>query len=56
MTDRLDGLSIQELLIRVDTLEVKVGRIGNYKHEDNSMGSIAHREERVIELDSSLLE
>ncbi|KAA0056485.1 senescence-specific cysteine protease sag39 [Cucumis melo var. makuwa] len=53
VTDRLDELSIQELLTRVDTLEVKVGRTGNNEHGDSLMGFVVHIEERVIELDSS---
>ena len=44
---RLDGLPIQELLARVNTLEVNVARTGNYERGDNSRGSVAHIEERV---------
>ncbi|KAA0031850.1 senescence-specific cysteine protease sag39 [Cucumis melo var. makuwa] len=50
---RVEGLSIQELLARVDTLEGTVGRIGSHERGDSSTGSVAHIEERVQELDSS---
>ncbi|KAA0042041.1 uncharacterized protein E5676_scaffold306G002830 [Cucumis melo var. makuwa] len=36
-----------------DTLEVNVGRTGNYKRGDSSLGFVAHIEECVNELDSS---
>ena len=35
---RVEGLAIQELLARVDTLEVNVKRTGNYEYEDNLLG------------------
>ena len=41
VASRLDGLSIQELLARVDTLEVNVGRTGNYEHGDSSPSFVA---------------
>ncbi|TYK28632.1 uncharacterized protein E5676_scaffold2030G00580 [Cucumis melo var. makuwa] len=50
---RVKGLSIQELLARVDTLEGKVGRTGSHERGDSSTGSVAHIEEHVQELDSS---
>ena len=50
---RVEGLPIQELLARVDTLEETVGRIGSHECGDSSTGSVAHIEERVQELDSS---
>ena len=50
---RVEGLPIQELLSRVDTLEGNVGRTVNYEYEDSSSGFVAHMEERVNELDSS---
>ncbi|KAA0053384.1 uncharacterized protein E6C27_scaffold428G00460 [Cucumis melo var. makuwa] len=50
---RVEGLSIQELLARVDTLEGTVGRTGSHERGDSSTGSVAHIEERVQELDSS---
>ncbi|KAA0062476.1 uncharacterized protein E5676_scaffold325G00940 [Cucumis melo var. makuwa] len=53
VTSRLDGLPIQELLTRVDTLETKVVRTGNYEHGDSSTSYVSHIEERVVELDSS---
>ncbi|KAA0042047.1 senescence-specific cysteine protease sag39 [Cucumis melo var. makuwa] len=48
----VEGLPIQELLVRVDTLEVNVGRTDNYKYGDSSSGFVAHMEGRVNELDS----
>ena len=53
VADRVEGLPIQELLARVDTLEVNVGRIDNYERGDSSSGFVAHIEECVNELDSS---
>ncbi|TYK23878.1 uncharacterized protein E5676_scaffold419G00550 [Cucumis melo var. makuwa] len=53
VTDRLDGLPIQELLTRIDTLETKFVRTGNYERGNSSTGSIADIEEHVGELDSS---
>ncbi|TYK28468.1 uncharacterized protein E5676_scaffold629G001010 [Cucumis melo var. makuwa] len=52
---RVEGLPIQELLVRVDTLEtnISVGRTVNYEREDSSSGFAVHMEERVNELDSS---
>ncbi|TYK07348.1 uncharacterized protein E5676_scaffold202G00640 [Cucumis melo var. makuwa] len=50
---RVEGLPIQELLARVDTLEVNVGRTGNYEYGDSSLGFFAHMEGRINELDSS---
>ncbi|KAA0045293.1 uncharacterized protein E6C27_scaffold316G00510 [Cucumis melo var. makuwa] len=50
---RVEGLLIQELLARVDTLEETVGRTGSHERGDSSTGSVAHIEERVQELDSS---
>ncbi|KAA0055407.1 uncharacterized protein E5676_scaffold1428G00300 [Cucumis melo var. makuwa] len=50
---RVEGLSIQELLARVDTLEGTVGRTGSHERGDSSTGSVAHIEERVQELDNS---
>ncbi|TYK02461.1 uncharacterized protein E5676_scaffold1738G00820 [Cucumis melo var. makuwa] len=49
----VEGLPIQELLARVDTLEVNVRRTGNYEYRDSSSGFVAHMEGRVNELDSS---
>ncbi|KAA0045376.1 senescence-specific cysteine protease sag39 [Cucumis melo var. makuwa] len=51
-TSRVEGLLIQELLARVDTLEGNVGRTGSHERRDSSTGSV-HIEERVQELDSS---
>ncbi|TYK14476.1 uncharacterized protein E5676_scaffold186G001430 [Cucumis melo var. makuwa] len=50
---RVEGLPIQELLVRVDTLEANVGRIGNFEYGDSLSGFVAHMEGRVNELDSS---
>ncbi|KAA0041962.1 reverse transcriptase [Cucumis melo var. makuwa] len=50
---RVEGLPIQKLLARVDTLEGTVGRTGSHERGDSSTGSVAHIEERVQELDSS---
>ncbi|KAA0041705.1 uncharacterized protein E5676_scaffold594G00420 [Cucumis melo var. makuwa] len=49
----VEGLLIQKLLTRVDTLEENVGRTYSHECGDNSTGSVAHIEERVQELDSS---
>ena len=45
--DRVDGLSIQDLLTRVDTLESQLVRIGNvtYEHGDSWSGFVAYMEE-----------
>ena len=55
MSDRLDRLPIYELLIRVDTLESQIVKMGNVTYEcgDSSSGSTVHMELRVIELDNS---
>ena len=55
VSHRLDELSIQELLTRVDTLEPQIVRTGNvtYGRGDSSSGSTVHMEERVIEIDNS---
>ena len=55
VSGRLDGLPIQDLLARVDTLESQILRIGNVSYErgDSSSGSVARMEERVMELDNS---
>ncbi|KAA0052177.1 uncharacterized protein E6C27_scaffold1589G00480 [Cucumis melo var. makuwa] len=53
VTGRVEGLPIQELLARVDTLEANVGRTINYEYEDSLSGFVAHMEGRVNELDSS---
>ncbi|KAA0034901.1 uncharacterized protein E6C27_scaffold103G00290 [Cucumis melo var. makuwa] len=52
---RVEGLPIQELLARVDTLEANtnVRRTVNYERGDSLSGFITHMEERVSELDSS---
>ncbi|KAA0061803.1 senescence-specific cysteine protease sag39 [Cucumis melo var. makuwa] len=52
---RDEGLQIQELLERVDTLEANINfrRTVNYECGDSSSGFDAHMEERVSELDSS---
>ncbi|TYK19785.1 senescence-specific cysteine protease sag39 [Cucumis melo var. makuwa] len=52
---RVEGLPIQELLARVDTLKANtnVKRTVNYEPGDSSSGFTAHMEERVNELDSS---
>ncbi|KAA0050696.1 9-cis-epoxycarotenoid dioxygenase NCED6 [Cucumis melo var. makuwa] len=52
---RVEGLPIQELLARVDTLEANtnVRKTVNYERGDSSSGFAAHKEERVNELDSS---
>uniref|UniRef100_A0A9I9EF88 Uncharacterized protein n=1 Tax=Cucumis melo TaxID=3656 RepID=A0A9I9EF88_CUCME len=50
---RVEGLPIQELLARVDTLEGNVGRIVNYEYGDSFSGLVSHMEERANELDSS---
>ncbi|KAA0066144.1 Endo-1,4-beta-xylanase A [Cucumis melo var. makuwa] len=52
---RVEGLPIQELLVRVDTLETNtnVRRTINYERVDSSSGFAAHMEEHVSELDSS---
>ncbi|TYK09782.1 uncharacterized protein E5676_scaffold127G00720 [Cucumis melo var. makuwa] len=46
---RVEGLPIQELLARVDTLEtnITVGRTVNYERGDSSSGFAAHMEERA---------
>ena len=50
----LDGLPIQELLTRVDTLESQVLRTGNVTERgDSSSSSVAQMEEQVMELDNS---
>ena len=51
-TGRLDKIPIQELLTRVDTLETKVVRTGNYERGDSSMTFVAHIEECMVVLDS----
>ncbi|KAA0058303.1 uncharacterized protein E6C27_scaffold274G006370 [Cucumis melo var. makuwa] len=53
VTGRVEGLPIQELLARVDTLEANVGRTVNYEYGDSSLGFVAHMEGRVNELDGS---
>ena len=55
VSGRLDGLPIQELLTRVDTLESRIVTTGNvtYEHGNSSSGSVAQMEERVMELDNS---
>ncbi|TYK27683.1 uncharacterized protein E5676_scaffold225G00120 [Cucumis melo var. makuwa] len=52
---RVEGLPIQELLARVDTLKenTNVRRTVNYERGDSSSGFAVHMEERVSELDSS---
>ena len=43
----LDGLTIQEWLIRFDTLESRIVKTGNviYEHGDSSSSYVAHIEE-----------
>ena len=53
MTNRLNGLSIQKLLARVNTVETKVVRTGSHERGNSLTCSVTHTEERVIELDSS---
>ena len=55
VSDCLDGLPIQDLLTRVDTLESQVMRTGNvtYERGNSSLGFAAQMEERVMELDNS---
>ncbi|KAA0042036.1 uncharacterized protein E5676_scaffold306G002780 [Cucumis melo var. makuwa] len=43
---RVEGLLIQELLARVDTLEGNVGRTGSHERGDSSMGSVVHIEKQ----------
>ncbi|KAA0054245.1 uncharacterized protein E5676_scaffold45G00610 [Cucumis melo var. makuwa] len=52
---RVEGLPIQELLARVDTLETNTNviRTVNYERGDSSSGFAIHMEECVSELDSS---
>ncbi|KAA0055009.1 uncharacterized protein E6C27_scaffold43052G001620 [Cucumis melo var. makuwa] len=49
---RVEGLPIQELLARVDTLEANAGRNVNYEYGDSSSSFVAHMEGRVNELDN----
>ena len=55
VSDRLDGLPIQDLLARVDMLELQIQRIGNVSYErgDSSSGFVVQMEERVMKLDNS---
>ena len=53
VADRVEGLPIQELLARIDTLEANVERTSNFEYGDSSSGFVAHMVERVNELDSS---
>ncbi|KAA0062590.1 polyprotein [Cucumis melo var. makuwa] len=46
---RVEGLPIQELLARVDTLEEN-GRTTNYEYGNSSSGFVAHMKKRVNEL------
>ncbi|KAA0060356.1 senescence-specific cysteine protease sag39 [Cucumis melo var. makuwa] len=46
VTGRIEGLSIQELLARVNILEGKVERTGSYERGDSLTGYVAHIEER----------
>lgn len=48
----LDGLSIQELMMKVDTLKVKIKTSSNLKRGDNLTGSVAHMEQWVGEFDN----
>ncbi|KAA0046343.1 uncharacterized protein E5676_scaffold426G00500 [Cucumis melo var. makuwa] len=50
---RVEGLPIQELLARVNTLEGNIRRTVSYEYGDSSSGFVAHMEERINELDSS---
>ncbi|KAA0038051.1 Asp_protease_2 domain-containing protein [Cucumis melo var. makuwa] len=54
VTGHVEGLPIQKLLARIDTLETNtnVRRTVNYKHGYSSSSFAAHMEERVGELDS----
>ncbi|KAA0043300.1 uncharacterized protein E5676_scaffold129G00830 [Cucumis melo var. makuwa] len=42
----VEGLPIQELLARVDTLEGNIVRTGSHEHGNSSTGSVAHIKER----------
>ena len=48
VTGRIEGLSIQELLARVNILEGKVERTGSYERGDSLTGSVAHIEDRSL--------
>ncbi|TYK11803.1 RNA-directed DNA polymerase-like protein [Cucumis melo var. makuwa] len=47
VASRVEGLPIQELLARVDTLEGNIGRTVNYEYGDSSSGFVAHMEEHT---------
>ena len=49
----LDGMPIQELMFRVDTLEEIATRVGGFERGDSLTGSVAQIKERVNGLDSS---
>jgi len=51
---RLDGMPVQELMMRVETLEDKVTRPCGFERGDSLSGSVAHMEERVENLDNIL--
>ena len=50
---QIDELPINELTLRVDSLEHKVAQEGSFERGGDSMSSVAHIEECVEELDCS---
>ena len=50
---RLDGLPIQEIMYRMENLEIKITKNGGFERGDSSIGSVGLIEERVDGLDSS---
>lgn len=49
----LDGMFVQELMLRVEALETNATRPSSFERGDSSTGSVAHMEECIEELDSS---
>ncbi|KAA0058248.1 reverse transcriptase [Cucumis melo var. makuwa] len=56
VASRVEGLPIQELLARVDTLEGNVGRTVNYEYGDSSSGFVGHMEEHVKKATNTVTE
>lgn len=53
LTAQIDELPINELTMRVDSIEHKTVQAGSFERGSRSSSSVTHMEERVEELDCS---
>ena len=50
---KVDELPMNELMLRIDSIEHKIAQAGSYEHGSNSLSYVTHIEEHVEELNYS---